>query len=225
MNNGFYWIIGVIVIFIGLLAGAALYKNKSATGLPVPTEEISLSDWTVGTSTSVVLMEYSDFQCPACRSYFPMVEQVIAEYKDRITFVYRHFPLPQHLNAMVASRASEAAGRQGKFWEMYALLFQNQDMWASDSKPLDKYKEYANQLGLDLERFETDYNDSALKGKIQNDYKSGVKLGVEATPTFFINGKKISNPQGNTAEEIVAGFRKELDEALLSNIQVTLPLQ
>ncbi len=225
MNNGFYWIIGVIVIFIGLLAGAALYKNKSATGLPVPTEEISLSDWTVGTSTSVVLMEYSDFQCPACRSYFPMVEQIVAEYKNRITFVYRHFPLPQHLNAMAASRASEAAGRQGKFWEMYVMLFQNQDAWATVSKPLDKYKEYATELGLDIERFENDYNDPALKGKVQNDYKSGVKLGVEATPTFFINGKKISNPQGNTVEEIMAGFRKELDAAFIPNVQVTLPVQ
>ncbi|MEK7567699.1 MAG: thioredoxin domain-containing protein [Patescibacteria group bacterium] len=225
MNKGFYWIIAVIVIFIGLLAFAAFYKNKSATGLPIPTEEVSLSDWTVGTSTTVVLMEYSDFQCPACRSYFPIVEQIVSEYKDRITFVYRHFPLAQHLNAMTAARASEASGRQGKFWEMYVLLFQNQDVWSGESKSLEIFKGYATELNLDLERFVNDYNDPSLRGKIQNDYKSGVKLGVDSTPSFFLNGEKIANPEGNTVEEILSSFRKALDEALFSATKVTLPTQ
>lgn len=224
MNKGFYWILAVVIIFIAFLSAAAYYKNRNTTGLPIPGVEVASTDWTIGTSTAVVLMEYSDFQCPACRSYFPIVEQIVDEYKDRITFVYRHFPLPQHLNALTSARASEAAARQGKFFEMYRLLFQNQDIWSASTKPFETFKAYAESLSLDLKKFENDYNDIYIKGKITNDYKSGVNLGVNSTPSFFLNGKKIDNPQGNTGEEIIANFRAIIDKELMGEV-VTLPLQ
>ena len=224
MNKGFYWIVAVVVIFIAFLSAAAFYKNRNITGLPIPGPEIVSTDWTVGTSTEVILMEYSDFQCPACRAYFPIVEQLIAEYGGHFTFVYRHFPLAQHGNARATARASEAAGRQGKFFEMYRILFQNQDTWANNQKPFDIFRGYAGDLALDLARFETDYNSPDIKGKIDNDYKSGLNLGVNSTPSFFINGNKINIPTGNTNEEILAGFKSLLDKELRGEV-VTLPLQ
>lgn len=193
MNKSFYWIIGVIVLFVGFLGAAAYFKNSSSGDLPIPGPEIVATDSTRGTG-KVVLMEFSDFQCPACKSYFPLVEELLTEEGNRVTFVYRHFPLPQHGNALPAARAAEAAGMQGKFWEMYQKLFPNQDSWAAATNATSIFRGYAEELGLDLTKFDLDFSASETKAKVLNDYKSGLNLKVEGTPTFYINGQKIPNP-------------------------------
>jgi len=194
MNKSLYLIIGVIVLFVVFLGAAAYYKNSSSNDLPIPGPEIVASDWTRGTG-KVILMEFSDFQCPACRAYFPIVEQLMAEEGNNVTFVYRHFPLPQHGNALPAARAAEAAGKQGKFWPMYEKIFSTQDTWAEASDSPSIFRGYAEEFALDLSKYDLDANDSNTKAKVLNDYKSGINMKVEGTPTFFLNGQKIKNPE------------------------------
>jgi protein-disulfide isomerase len=171
------------------------------------TDEITSSDWVLGNASSTsVLVEYSDFQCPACAAYFPLVERLINESSTTLRFAYRHFPLTQHANAMPASQASEAAGLQGKFWEMYTMLFETHDEWENSTDVKTIFDGYATKLGLDMDKYSSDFASQAVIEKINNDMKSGVRAGVDSTPTFFLNGKKLSNPQDYDE------FKKIIDE-------------
>ena len=151
------------------------------------------------------MVEYGDFQWPACANYFPLIKQVEEKYADKVSFQFRHFPLIQiHPNAMAASRAAEAAGNQGKFFEMHDMLYENQD-----SNPTSVFENYASQLGLDMSKYQTDVGSQETNAVINADLKAGQAAGVNSTPTFYLDGKKIeSNPQ--TADE----FYKLIDEAL-----------
>ena len=126
----------------------------------------------------------------------------------QVRFAYRHFPLPQHKNAKLAATVAEAAGKQDKFWEMHDLIFQNQSDWSEEKNAAVIFAKYAQDLGLDLAQFQTDIASEEIKAKIENDYKSGVKAGVNSTPTFFLNGKKINNPR-NYDE-----FKNAIEQAL-----------
>lgn len=193
MSKSTIAILSVVVLF-GLFIGSAVYyKNSAVGGGTIPTAEVSSTDWKIGEG-KVVLMEYSDYQCPACGVYFPVVEKIVSDNIKDLTFVYRNFPLPQHPNAMPAAKAAEAAGKQGKFWEMYREIFANQSDWSENGNAKEVFAGYADKLGLDKAKFTTDVSSSEISAKIQNDYKSGVALQVQGTPTFFINGKKIDNP-------------------------------
>ncbi len=169
-------------------------KPPTAGELSIP---VSSSDWSRGGATSsVTLVEYSDFQCPACRGYHPMIEQLIKERPDKFLFVYRHFPLiTLHRNADMAAQAAEAAGKQNHFWEMYNKLFDTQLEWENDADVLVKFTQYAKEMGLDIAKFESDFNDRAIRVKINDSYKGGVESGVPGTPTFFLNGKLIETPR------------------------------
>lgn len=202
------WASAALVILV-----AAVGTYQVATGEPtkLPRKDGMLSspidqnDWTKGAQTpKATVVEYSDFQCPACAAYYPLLEEVFAEYKDRVSFTYRHFPLTQHKNAVVAARAGEAAGYQGKFWEMADLLFKNQIEWAdlSNADAAKVFESYAEKLGLDMARFKTDVASEATDNQITADQKSGLLSAVDQTPTLFINGKKISNPR--SPEELKA---------------------
>ena len=154
------------------------------------------NDWVKGAplkDAKVVLTEYSDFQCPACKAYYPYVKQLSQEFKN-LAIVYRNFPLSQHANAWPAAQAAHAAGKQGKFWEMHNMLFDNQDTWAKSASPELIFDAYAKTLGLDMAKFQADFNSSETKTKIQTDYTSGVNE-IDGTPTFFLNNQKIQNPQ------------------------------
>jgi protein-disulfide isomerase len=224
MQKSFYWIIGVIVIFVGLLGAAAWYKNSDTNIGDIPGFAITDKDIVRGNGP-VVLMEYSDFQCPACRAYAPIVEQVLSRRAESITFVYRHFPLPQHLNAYNSAQAAEAALKQGKFWEMYVKLFENQNDWAnlSSSKALDVFKGYSSELGIDVAKFEVDYKDVTIKNKIKADYKSGVNAEVVGTPSFYVDGKKLDLSGVSDVEAVIGIFTKAIDDAVIAKGGV-LPL-
>ena len=156
------------------------------------------------------LIEYSDFQCPACGVYYPIIKALQQEFGESIVFVYRNFPLRQiHANADLAARSAEAAGKQGKFWEMHDMIFENQKDWASQSNAKKSMIEYAQSLNLDAERFKTDLDSKEVKEKVNNDYLSGIQAKVNAVPTFFLNGTKLQNPE--SYEE----FKKLLEEAIL----------
>ncbi len=208
-----FWISFVLVI--GLIVwGLVVAMNKPQAdpndlhlGMPAP---ISALDHIQGTSTApVTLIEYSDLQCPACRAYHPILEKLVGESSTTMRFVYRHFPLypTPHKNAIDASLAAEAAAVQGKFWEMHGMLFDTQEDWEtlSDAKP--KFVEYAKTLGLNTTKFAADMSSSTIKDMILAQKNEGIGIGIGGTPTFFLNGKGIKNPQ--SYEE----FKKLIDAA------------
>ncbi len=168
------------------------------------------ADWVKGNrEAKIILIEYSDFQCSACTNYVPIIKQLIQEFGEEIGFVYRHFPLKQaHYNAELAAWAAEAAGKQDKFWEMHNMLFEKQDEWENGRNAEEYFMEYAESLNLNIEQFKEDINSKEIKNKVENDYQSGLRSGINSTPTFFLNGEKIRNPR-NYDE-----FRNIINQAL-----------
>ncbi|MBI2600426.1 thioredoxin domain-containing protein [Candidatus Daviesbacteria bacterium] len=147
-------------------------------------------------SAKVTFVEFADFQCPACRAAHPLVTQFIAEYRGRMNYVYRHFPLPAHKNAPIAAEAAEAAGDQGKFFEMADKLYQNQLEWETAESPLEVFISYAQALSLDTDKFKQAVESNVYEDKINKDKEDGISLGVNATPTFFIDGEKVVGVPG-----------------------------
>lgn len=159
---------------------------------------VTQNDWTRGgDSAAVTLVEYSDFQCPACGSYYPVLKKLEEEFGNDLKVVYRHFPLTGvHQNAYAAASAAEAAGLQGKFWEMHDMLFVRQPEWSELDDPSVKFIEYASTLEIDTDRFATDLASDQVKTLVDEDITSGNSFGINSTPTFFVNGRKITNPRG-----------------------------
>jgi protein-disulfide isomerase len=136
------------------------------------------------TNSAVTVVEFTDFQCSACGGMYPIVESVLKSYGNRVHFVIRNFPLTTvHENAFIAAQAAEAAKAQGKFWEYIDLLFKNQTTLDRDS-----LKKYATQIGLDRKRFDAEFDSGQYEPVVRRDMEEGEVYGIEATPTFFING-------------------------------------
>lgn len=196
------FVVGVIGLSILLLIGGVVLvgsREQSANVSPETLEkELALSDedWVRGAENpKITLVEYSDFQCPACGSYYPILEQLRGEFQNELRLVYRHYPIREiHANAEPAAFAAEAAGKQGKFWEMHDMLFDFQSVWSEDRNAKDRFKEYAQTLELDVEQFENDLTSSEVSDTVLSDYQSGLRLGVNSTPSFFLNGTRIQNP-------------------------------
>jgi protein-disulfide isomerase len=132
----------------------------------------------------LTIVEYGDFECPYCGEAYEVIKQLKAEFRGEIRFVFRNFPLRKiHPNAELAAEAAEAAGAQGKFWEMYALLYENQE-----ALELPDLVHRAESLGLDLKRFQEDLLERVYSKKVSTDFQEGVKSGVNSTPSFFVNG-------------------------------------
>lgn len=197
----------VIVAFIGSMIAIVKFSNTTPqveTKAPIPDVAVitDADHFKGGKDAKAVLLEYSDFECPACGLYFPLVKQLHMAFGDKIKIVYRHFPLvlatngKMHLHSADAAQASEAANVQGKFWEMHDMLFTHQEEWAKEQSPRAKFLEYAKTIGLDVAKFEKDLDDPALRDIVVADFKSGEKAGVSATPTFFLNGKQLDQPKG-----------------------------
>jgi len=200
----------IFIVVIGLIVWgmiAASNKAEKESALLPTADKITSEDWSRGNaSSSVSIVEYSDFQCPACAAFYPLVEEVSAKLGTQFHFAYRHFPLTQHLNAVPAAQAAEAAGRQGKFWEMYSEIFTQQENWATSTDAKTYFDGYAKKIGLDMEKFNADYDLPEIKAKIEDSIKGGIKAGVNSTPSFFLNGKKV-NPQSYEQ------FKKLIEEA------------
>ena len=181
----------IILIVAGFVIVAIRLKNGSNQPL-LPVSAIVASDQIKGDrEAKKILIEYSDFQCPACAAYAPIVKQIAEEFKDSAVFVYRHFPLSQHKNAELAALAAEAAGKQGKFWEMHDLIFENQNEWSESQIAEELFVKYATELNINIGQFKNDLISKEIKDKVKNDLRSGEKNGVNFTPTFFLNNKKI----------------------------------
>ncbi|HEX5706259.1 MAG TPA: thioredoxin domain-containing protein [Pyrinomonadaceae bacterium] len=151
---------------------------------------------------SVTVVEFTDFQCPSCAQQYPVIERIMREYGDRVRLVVRDFPLSQHADAVKAAEAAEAAREQGKYWEYVAVLFRNQSALGAD-----KLKLYATQLGLDRARFDAALDSGKHAEKVERDVLDGQKLGVNGTPTFYVNGKRLS-------ERSYEGLKAAIEAAL-----------
>lgn len=199
----FWWGIGILIV-----VGAFIYlKNlvgTPSTSLPIASsgQKIEHDHVAGATESAKLLVEYSDFQCPACAAYYPMVKQLLSERGSEFTFVYRHFPLRQiHRNAQLAGQAAVAAGIQGKFWEMEELLFTRQEDWSAKGDVEEFFIEYAGELGLNTDQFKSDMHSQEAKDKVNADYASGIQARVSSTPTFFLNGEKVDTASIRTYED------------------------
>lgn len=161
-------------------------------------------------NSAVTVVEFLDLECEACRAAFPGVERLRTEYGDRVTFVLRYFPIPSHQNAELAARAVEAAGRQGQLEPMYQMMYETQPEWGEQTvSQRDMFVEFATRLGLDVSRFERDVDDPATAERVLADRADGMELGVEGTPTFFINGSKFAGAP--TYDALKAAIERELN--------------
>ncbi|HTL39413.1 MAG TPA: thioredoxin domain-containing protein [Methylomirabilota bacterium] len=147
------------------------------------------------TDAKVTLVEFGDYQCPFCAAAHPTVKTLVDKYKSNpdFNFIFREFPLSQHPNAQAAAEAAESAGVQGKYWEMHDLLYDHQNDWSGTFNPNSTFESYAQQLGLDGSKFKTDLETGAYIDNITQDELDGEALGVNATPTFYLNGQQISD--------------------------------
>lgn len=212
----FGWIIGILV-FAGctwFVYWAATVPTDNTGKEPIPV--VTTDDWMRGTlaDNKVQIVEYSDFQCPACKAYKSILEDVYNQYSDKVVVVYRHFPLPKHSNSRVAAQAAQAAGLQGqeKFWAMHDLLFENQDTWSTQSRSdAEKtFEGYAEKIGLDMTKYGTDFGADSTAKTIADEFVSGAKAGINQTPSIFINGTLLANnPESIAAfSDIIANAQK-----------------
>ena len=184
MNKRFLLVLVLCVAGLGLI----FWFNKDSSNSPSGNAQLSSHIFGKG-NKKVALVEYGDFQCPACAQYYPVIKQIKEKYKNDITFQFVNFPLPSHQKTFAAHRAAEAASLQGKFWQMHDLLYENQNSWveSADSYPL--FESFAQSLGLDIAKFKQDFESPAVNDVINADKQAGLKLKVDSTPTFFLEGK------------------------------------
>ena len=205
MNKKLLIIIGLILIaFVGLIM---LNGQKEETITAEPSQHVYGDG-----NKKVTLIEYGDFQCPACYDYEPTMQAIREKYKDEINFQFRNFPLAQiHPNALAAHAAAEAASRQGKFWEYHDILYEEQKSWStvSANERSAVFEQYSTQLELDLEQFRSDINDPGVRAIINADIKEGKSIGATGTPTFVLNGRKLDKTSAD-----VDAFSKLIDEEL-----------
>lgn len=214
----------VVVVAVAVLGGVLLTNRSTASGTsqalrPPGSHTLSQAD-----DDKVTVVEFLDFQCPACVSYYTNItRQLEQDYQGRFTFVPRHFPLDTHPLAVPAARAAEAAGKQGKYREMYHALYTGFDTWAvtadgrtssSDlARATTAFERFAGEAGLDVDRFRADLAAPDVQAVIAQGIADGRALGVDSTPTFFINGEKFQ-PQGRTVADIDRELRAAIDAEL-----------
>lgn len=225
MDKRFWAIIGIIVLAFGGIIFAS-NKNQENSGGKTSKASQATSHYTGKLDSKVTLTEYGDYQCPACKSFYPVTSQIKEKYADRVRLHFRNLPIVSlHPNAFAGGRAAEAADQQGEFREMHDLLYENQDPygrtgWVVSKDPLsDYFVKYAEQLKLNTTTFRKDFASTLVNTRINADLDV-FKTTKEAisTPTFFLNGKKVDSSllldNQNPPQPSVEAFSKLLDEAL-----------
>ena len=201
------WIIFAAIIVL-VFGGLIIYSHTSNpsidvskvdtnTIIPASSQNGNIADHVYGDASSkVVFVQYGDFQCPSCGAAYPQVKTATEAYKDKVAFIFRNFPLTTiHPNARAAAAAAEAAGLQGKYWEMHNALYEGQADWENltGDQRTSIFVGYAKNLGLDTAKFTKDLASSAVNKKISFDQALGAKINVNATPTFYLDGQKLSD--------------------------------
>ena len=200
-----FWKIFALVAVLAI--GAAVLYAKQST--EKANEGVVIEAHVKGNpDAAVTLVEYSDFQCPACAQFYPIINEILAERGDDIRFEYRHFPLINiHPHAVPAARAAEAAGQQDKFWEMHDKLFENQTTWSRSSNPVAFFNQYAEEIGLDMGTYRRHFGASVITDSINKSFDEARSYGFNGTPSFLLNGEEMTF---ETFEE----FRSMIEEAI-----------
>jgi protein-disulfide isomerase len=210
LSNPLFFLIVIIAIFAALVYFFGGKEPKVSEPLASTYSEDSNwknTEYFKGQQdAAVVIVEYGDYQCPACGRAFGVAERIIEEYKDKeVKFVYRHFPLSQHKFAFQAAVAAECAGEQGRFWEMHSELYKNQ----RDINERNM-KKFAVNIGIEADKFNQCFDNNGYADKINKQKEQGKSDNIRYTPTFFINGSELSDVS-------VEGFRKAIDSELNKN--------
>ncbi len=193
-------LLGIGIVTLVLLIGGVFFLSKNAP----PSADPNITDSTViekdklikadsyqtaSQSAKVTVVEFLDYECEACGAAHPIVKKVLNEYGNKVNYVVRNFP--NHTNSIAAANAVEAAGEQGKYWEMHNMMFERQTEWSEQKVPQsDKFLGFAQGIGLNLEQFKDSTGTNKFSDKITRDKNEGISIGVDATPTFYINGVK-----------------------------------
>jgi protein-disulfide isomerase len=212
--------IAVIVVAAGIILAITSAPDSKPAGQAADPQALARShSQTLGPEDAkVTIVEFGDYQCPACGFAHPIVKEFFDKHQDQsIRFVFRNFPLTSiHKNAFLASEAAEAASEQNRFWDMHNKLFDTQKEWENSTTPRDIFIQYAKDLGLNVDQFTESLNKRAFKEIIETDIKDGEALGVNSTPTFYVNGQKLSKIP--TLEEL-----EQMASAILSAPETQTP--
>lgn len=218
-------IIGIVLV-VAVIGGWWLYNNSQTPAARTATNSTANSTknwaetfskappganpaWSKGPmSAPVVVEEFADFQCPTCASMHPRVQELLATYGNRVRVIFRQFPLTMHQWSYDAACAAEAAGMQGKFWDMQNLLFTNQQTWSSSPDARRIFTDYAKTLGLDVQKFSDDMIGMAVKNRVDADLQRGRAVSVGSTPSFYINNQPLGNNLGALKQFVDAELQK-----------------
>ena len=217
------WFVAIFLVVMAGVVALAAFASKGAPLQAAPATSVpalSATDHVRGKADAAVsVIEYGDFQCPACAAYESVMRQLTQEYGDRVAFSFRNFPLTQiHANALSSCEAAEAGGMQGAYWKMYGLLYAKQNDWSKASPASvaeNFYVGYAQSLGIDAGKFRADMGSAAVRDKIRADIASANAARVDHTPTFFVNLKQIPNPKSYEDFKVIidAALAEEADAA------------
>jgi protein-disulfide isomerase len=201
-------ILAGLLFWVGTLVVDAV-KNRPVVSSNEITAQSNSTDASQK-SAKVTVVEFGDYQCPACGLAADAFERIRTDYAANpdVDVQFLHFPLPSHQHAVIAAEAAEAARAQGKFWEMHNMLYERQSEWSGQADPLGQFTVYANQLDLDVAQFKIDIQTQKYVSLVEQDYNQGQVLEVNATPTFFINDKKVVGVMS------YSDFKKEIEDAL-----------
>ena len=214
MSRGFLISIGLVVVFaVGLFSWIIIDLGDEVAPTAREADRASLlvrpdSHRLSSADSPVTFVEFLDFECEACGAMFPNVERLRNDYAGRVNFVVRYFPLPGHFNAERAARAVEAAAQQGRFEAMYKKMFDTQRQWGEQRVPADEtFRGFASAIGLDLAAFDIAYRSPATLERVNADVRDGKALGVQGTPTIYVNGEQLDASS-------YADLTRSLDDAL-----------
>ena len=212
----FVIVIGVALTTLG--SGTLLYRAKREQLKNIPESESVLAKANADSAhirgnpdAPVTLEEFGDFQCPPCGKFSEFVDELLKEYNPRLRLVFRNFPLSGHEHAREAALAAEAAGLQGKFWEMHDTLYREQETWTKAPNVRELFESYAGTIGLNMDQFKKDMDGDKARERVDSDRALADFLGVKATPTLFINNRPV-DPKDKNPEGVRAAINAALNE-------------
>jgi protein-disulfide isomerase len=211
------FVIVIVVAIATLGSGTILYRSRrpQLQDMPESQRVLAKSDASAhvrgNPNAPVTLEEFGDFQCPPCGQIAGFVEELLKEYDSRLRVVFRNFPLPAHEHAREAALAAEAAGLQGKFWEMHDTLYREQEAWGKAANARELFESYAGTIGLNVDQFKKDMDSDKARERVDSDHALADFLGVKATPTLYINSRPL-DPKDKNPEGLRAAINAALEE-------------